>query len=443
VPDVALRLIAELTAAIGAAHTPRALVRAFATSLATTVPVQRVELAALTVALERAGEDWVPSTAGRSKRAVELAHGLWLVAERALPAELTAPAVRSALDQVVEMATRHVTVVQKLAERSRLAHVETRELRADLQRLEPTGAIVARSAAMRDTLERVRLVAAHPTTVLLTGESGTGKEVLAREIHRRSQRAHRAMLHVNCGAIAEHLVESELFGHERGAFTSADRTHVGLFERAHRGTLLLDEVGELPLAAQAKLLRVLQERTVRRVGGTAEISVDVRVIAATHRSLAEMVAARTFREDLMYRLDVFAIHVPPLRERVGDLAPLVHAIVGELAARLAIEPPPVTRTLLEALGAHTWPGNVRELANVLETALILGDRKALVIPRELVRAPRRAGFALAMRATIEEALRLTRGKIYGDDGAAARLALPPATLQSKMKKLGIDRRSFR
>jgi transcriptional regulator with GAF, ATPase, and Fis domain len=385
----------------------------------------------------------VTSDAPRPKRAVELAGGLWVVAERTLPTELMTPAARGALDQVVAMAARHVTVVQKLAERSRLAHIETRELRADLQRLEPTGAVVARSPAMRDAVERVRLVAMHPTTVLLTGESGTGKEVLARELHKRSPRGHRAMLHVNCGAIAEHLVESELFGHERGAFTGADRPHVGLFERAHRGTLLLDEIGELPLPAQAKLLRVLQERTIRRVGGTAQIDVDVRVIAATHRSLAEMVTAGTFREDLLYRLDVFAIRVPPLRERPGDLAPLVHAIVAELAGRLSIEPPPVTRTLLDALAAHTWPGNVRELANVLETALILGDRKALVIPRELVRTPRKPGFASAMRATIEETLRLTRGKIYGDDGAAARLGLPPATLQSKMKKLGIERRAFR
>jgi transcriptional regulator with GAF, ATPase, and Fis domain len=244
---------------------------------------------------------------------------------RELPDLFRTAAFRAVLGRIIETATRHMTVVQRVADLSRRAHVESRELRANLERLEPHSDVVARSPAMRDALERAHRVAAYPTTVLLTGESGSGKEVLAREIHRRSPRAHRAMLQLNCGAIPESLVESELFGHERGAFTGADRVHVGLFERAHRGTLFLDEVGELPLAAQVKLLRVLQERQIRRVGGTAVIDVDVRLIAATNRTLSEMVSDGTFREDLYYRLDVFAIRVPPLRERRADLAPLVSA----------------------------------------------------------------------------------------------------------------------
>jgi transcriptional regulator with GAF, ATPase, and Fis domain len=283
--------------------------------------------------------------------------------------------------------------------------------------------------------------------VLISGESGSGKEVLAREIHRRSPRAHRPILQLNCGAIPENLVESELFGHERGAFTGADRMHAGLFERAHRGTLFLDEVGELPLAAQVKLLRVLQERQVRRIGGTAQIDVDVRLIAATNRPLAKMVEDGTFREDLYYRLDVFAIRVPPLRERRGDLAPLVSTLVAQLADKLGLDPPPITRATLSKLDAHEWPGNVRELMNVLETALILGGGRSLELPEEFAkRATRdvaeRPRFESAVREAIEQSLRATRGKIYGTDGAAARLGLKPGTLQSKMRKLGIRREDF-
>jgi DNA-binding NtrC family response regulator len=221
-----------------------------------------------------------------------------------------------------------------------------------------------------------------------------------------------------------------------------------VFERADRGTLFLDEVGELPAAAQVKLLRVLQERQIRRVGGTAVIDVDVRLIAATNRNLGAMVSDGAFREDLYYRLDVFSIRVPPLRERRADLAPLVSALLAQLAHRLGTEPPPVTRALLTRFEAHDWPGNVRELMNVLETALILGGGKAWTLPEELARTSNRKlpdsgpRFEHAMRNTIEESLRATRGKIYGTGGAAARLGLKPGTLQSKMKKLGIRRDDF-
>jgi formate hydrogenlyase transcriptional activator len=201
---------------------------------------------------------------------------------------------RAVVSQAIETARSHVAVIERLAALSRRAHVEGRELRADLDRL-TSSSFVARSPAMRAVLERALVVARHPTTVLLTGESGTGKEVLSREIHRHSPRARRPLLQINCGAIPATLVESELFGHERGSFTGADRTHRGIFERADGGTLLLDEIGDLPKAAQAKLLRVLQERRIRRVGGTEPIDIDVRVIAATHRPLAALVEQGEFQ----------------------------------------------------------------------------------------------------------------------------------------------------
>lgn len=445
-----LRMLSAVLGAINDAHTPRALARAIAAGLAPYIPVRRLELRAIApiaiVELERG--DWRVVGSPADPRAITIAPGLAVTLGGRLREEYATVVFRDVLGRIVETAARHLDVVQRVATLSRRAHVASRELRADLQRLESATQIVARSTAMRDAVARAHLVAAHPTTVLITGESGSGKEVLAREIHGRSPRAHRPMMQLNCGAIPEHLVEGELFGHERGAFTGADRAHAGLFERAHRGTLFLDELGELPLQAQVKLLRVIQERRLRRVGGTAEIEVDVRLIAATNRPLAAMVANGSFREDLYYRLDVFAIRVPPLRERRGDLAPLVTALVAQLAEKLDIKPPPVTRTVLAKLDSHDWPGNVRELMNVLETALILGGGESLELPEELARrslrktVDTRPKFETAVREAIEESLRATRGKIYGSDGAAARLGLKPGTLQSKMRKLGIRREEY-
>jgi len=319
---------------------------------------------------------------------------------------------------------------------SRRAHGEARRLREEID-ARPSLQLVTKSAAMRCVVERVARVARYPTTVLLVGESGTGKEVIARELHRGSPRAQRPFVALDCGALPATLVESELFGHERGAFTGAESVHVGAFERAHRGTLLLDEVGELPPAAQATLLRVLQDRRVRRVGGETELAVDVRVIAATNRSLAEMVERGTFRSDLYYRLAVFAIAVPPLRERRDDLAALAAALLGELAGELAVAPLPLTRDRLAHLAAHDWPGNVRELRNVLETGLVLGELPELPVRRH-------GGHTLddTVRGAIEDALRASGGKLYGKRGAAARLGLPPTTLQSKLRKLGVRRDDF-
>jgi formate hydrogenlyase transcriptional activator len=442
-----LVVIADLLAALANTHTARAMVRAIATTLSNTLALKRVELRApapIAIAELVAGE-WRCIDSKPAPQARLIASGLAIIPRGALPAWFTTAEFRAALDQVVANAARHLETVQRVASLSRRAQVENRALREDLERLESPELIVARSTAMRSTLTRAALVARHSTTVLLTGESGSGKEVLAREIHHRSPRAHRPMLHVNCGAIPEGLVENELFGHERGAFTGAERTHVGVFERAHRGTLFLDEVGELPLAAQVKLLRVLQERQLRRVGGDAQIDVDVRLIAATNRSLVEMVAAGTFREDLFYRLDVFAIGVPPLRERKGDLAPLVVALTAQLAAKLDLPTPIVSRAVMSRLEAHEWPGNVRELMNVLEAGMILGRGRALEVPADLGRRHRNPTgpyFDATVRTTLEDSLRATHGKIYGPGGAAERLGLKPGTLQSKMRKLGIERSRF-
>ena len=446
--SAATRLIAELLQASAGVHSPRALVRAIAVVLGAHARLLRVELQhPLPAAIaERVGTEWRSAEAASTRRALTvIAPGLAVAAQGALPEVLTEHEVQRAIAGVMDMAARHLDVVQRLAHLSRKAQVSNRELRADLERADDPGAVVANSPRMRTALARIAQVARHPTTVLLLGESGSGKEVLARELHRRSPRAHRAMLQLNCAAIPEALIESELFGHERGAFTGAERAHAGVFERAHRSTLLLDEVGELSPAAQAKLLRVLQEGTIRRVGGETEVAIDVRLVAATHRSLADMVVAGTFREDLYYRLDVFSIEVPSLRDRSEDLAPLVDAIGRELATRMGATLPPISRGLLAKLAAHDWPGNVRELRNLLESALVLGGGTAFVLPevfprRSTARGPRK--FDAAVRDTIEEVLRATHGKLYGANGAAARLGMPPATLQSKMKKLGIERRRF-
>ncbi len=424
-----LAFLTELTAALADVHTERGLARAVESTLAKWCPGVRLSLGA-------------PSS---DPQHTELWPGLAVVTPpgRQLPELLADGDVRAALASILHVARRHLLVVQRVANLSRRAHVDRKELRRDLERLAPASPI-ARSHAMREVLARVTLVARHPTTVLLTGESGSGKEVIAHQLHRLSPRAHRPLVQINCGALPASLIESELFGHERGAFTGADRMHRGVFERADGGTLLLDEIGDLPLPAQVKLLRVIQERKVRRVGGTETVGVDVRLVAATNRDLAAMVREGGFREDLLYRLDVFSIRLPPLRERRDDLAPLVNAILDDLAARLGIAPPRVPRTVMDRLAAHDWPGNVRELANVLEAAAIVSADGVLTLPDHFATggARKARAFDASVRQVIEGALRAARGKIYGAGGAAERLGLKPGTLQSKMKKLGIERSRF-
>ena len=297
-----------------------------------------------------------------------------------------------------------------------------------------------RSPAMQVVLDLADRVARVDTTVLITGESGSGKERLARRVHEASPRAAGPFVAVNCGAIPETLLESELFGHRRGAFTGADRDRPGLFREAQRGTLLLDEVGDLPEAVQVKLLRVLQEREVRPLGADAAVPVDVRVLAATHRSLEAMVRAGGFREDLFYRLRVVELRVPPLRERREDLLEMARGLLRAAADRLGRRVDGFTPEAAERLLAHTWPGNVRELANAMEHALVLGDGPRLdvdALPPELRAAPPgppgRPGQSLAdlERAAILAALERHQGN---REAAAAELGIGVATLYRRLKR---------
>ncbi len=263
-----------------------------------------------------------------------------------------------------------ILTLRKAEEREQLRR-EVARLRKEVGQLTGTEGVVGSSAGMREVLELAHRVAPFPSTVLITGESGSGKEAIARAIHRASPRNGRAFVAVNCGAIPENLLESELFGHEKGAFTGADRAREGVFEEADGGTLFLDEIGELPLALQVKLLRAVQERTIRRVGGSGERAVDVRVLAATARDLIEEVKSGRFRDDLFYRINVVQIHVPPLRTRPEDIPLLAEHFLRMHARRLHIDAPDLPRTVLPILAAYPWPGNVRELENVLERALVL------------------------------------------------------------------------
>lgn len=381
-----------------------------------------------------------------------------LVGYAALALDHTEPALtpelKDAIANLLRVAWRHLLLVERVASLSRRAHVETQHLRSELQRVSDPEKLVTVSEASRRILSLVDLVAGHDTTVLLRGESGTGKEVIARRIHRLSARANRPFLRVNCGALPEGLLESTLFGHERGAFTGATTQHRGLFERSHGGTLLLDEVAELPPRAQAKLLRVLQEGEIERVGGESTYSVDVRLIAATHQPLEQMIERGTFRSDLYYRLNIFPISLPPLRERLADLPVLAETLLERLAQRHGRLPPRFSPEVIDRLLRHSWPGNVRELENLLERALILTPgRDPLVLPSEFAAtagphstqvAKGEAVLRLddALRQAIERALQASHGQIYGDEGAAARLGVKPTTLQSKMRKLGIKRSRF-
>jgi PAS domain S-box-containing protein len=309
--------------------------------------------------------------------------------------------------------------------------------------------IVGGSAALLAVLDNVSRVAPTDSTVLITGETGTGKELVARAIHSASKRKDRPLIKVNCAALPAGLVESELFGHEKGAFTGAIARRIGRFELAQGGTIFLDEIGELPPETQAKLLRVLQERELERVGGSSPIKVNVRVLAATNRDLLAAVRDRTFREDLYYRLNVFPVHLPPLRQRPEDVPLLVHFLVNRFAARIGRRIDSISRETLERLAAYPWPGNVRELENVLERAVILARGPILEIGADVLAVPPVpvADQSAPPAGTLEEmerrhiaaALRDSGGVIDGPRGAARVLGLHPNTLRSRMKKLGISR----
>jgi formate hydrogenlyase transcriptional activator len=310
--------------------------------------------------------------------------------------------------------------------------------------------IIGTSSALQPVLARIAKVARSQSTVMITGETGTGKELVARAIHRRSARGDRAFIGLNCSAVPRELIASELFGHEKGAFTGATQRRIGRFELAHGGTLFLDEVGELSMDIQVALLRVLQEREVERIGGNTPIRVDVRVIAATNRDLKAAIDAGTFRADLSYRLNVFPIVVPPLRERADDIPLLVEYFVDRYARQAGKSIRRINKRTLAQLQAYPWPGNVRELQNVVERSVIVCDTDEFIVDEswlyvggEPVIGPLPNTMAAHERAVIEETLRATGGRVAGAGGAAARLMIPRSTLESKIRSLGINKNRFR
>jgi formate hydrogenlyase transcriptional activator len=320
-------------------------------------------------------------------------------------------------------------------------------LREEIDRSSMFEEIVGSCKPMREVLKHVEKVAASDSTVLILGETGTGKELIARALHRRSKRATRAFVRVNCAAIPQSLIASELFGHEKGAFTGALQRRVGRFEAADGGTLFLDEIGDLPMETQIALLRVLQEKEFERVGSNHPISVDVRLIAATNRDLPAAVAAGTFRQDLFYRLNVFPIAVPPLRERAEDIPLLVEYFVGRFARGAGKNIHHIGKDTQEQLKAYRWPGNIRELQNVVERAVILSEGDTFVVDESWLKlesadsSPHEGLSALAEHEAemIESALAESHGRISGPAGAAAKLGIPRQTLESKIRRLGIDK----
>jgi PAS domain S-box-containing protein len=324
-------------------------------------------------------------------------------------------------------------------------------LREEIDKTSMFEEIVGGSPALTAVLSHVSKVASSDSTVLITGETGTGKELVARAIHRRSRRASRAFVAVNCAAIPRDLIASELFGHEKGAFTGALQRRLGRFELADGGTIFLDEVGELAPDTQVALLRVLQEREFERVGGQRSIRVDVRVIAATNRDLTEAVTDGTFRQDLFYRLNVFPLEMPPLRERQEDIAVLVEYFIDRYARKAGKTLRRVSKRTLDRLKSYPWPGNVRELQNVIERSVIVSDTDEFTVDESWVSTrpavESRIGMSGALasheKALIEDALRATEGRVFGPSGAAARLGIPRSTLESRIRTLKINKSRFR
>ncbi len=357
------------------------------------------------------------------------------------------------LAEPLRVALGHDRLIDDLARRREAAEADARALRARVPPEELNEFIVGEDGGLRDVMTLVDQVAPTDVPVLILGETGSGKEVVARAVHNRSSRRDGPFLKVNCGAIPTELVDSELFGHEKGSFTGAVGTRRGWFERADGGTLFLDELGELPAAAQVRLLRVLQDGEFERVGGQRALRVSLRIIAATHRNMREMLHGGSFREDLWYRLSVFPVRLPPLRERIDDIEPLARHFAAHAGQRLYTRPLSPTHEDVSLLRGYPWPGNVRELAAVIDRAAILGYGRRLEIASALgvsaPPAPRSARpmdtvtLAEANREAIEVALRRTRGRIEGAKGAAASLGINPHTLRARMRKLGIDWARYR
>jgi formate hydrogenlyase transcriptional activator len=326
-------------------------------------------------------------------------------------------------------------------------------LRAQIERDSMYEDIVGSSAPLRKVLSQISKVAPSDSTVLILGETGTGKELVARAIHKRSSRASRAFIAVNCAAIAPSLIASELFGHEKGAFTGATQRRLGRFEAANGGTIFLDEIGDLPQETQIALLRVLQQREIERVGSDRSIPVDVRIVAATHRDLDALISEGRFRQDLFYRLNVFPMHMPSLRERSADVPLLVEYFVARFGSKAGKKFHTLDKRTLKLLQAYEWPGNVRELQNVIERAVILSDPDSLVVDETwLTQKPPQSSLPTAAlsdalikqeKTMIEAALAESGGRVSGPAGAAAKLGLPTRTLDSKIKRLRIDKYRFK
>jgi PAS domain S-box-containing protein len=325
-------------------------------------------------------------------------------------------------------------------------------LREEVDKISMFEEIVGESPALQAVLARVARVAPTDSTVLVTGETGTGKELIARAIHKRSQRSSRAFVTVNCAAIPPTLIASELFGHERGAFTGALQRRLGRFELAEGGTIFLDEIGELPPETQIALLRVLQEREFERVGGGQPIRTDVRVITATNRDLEASIAAGTFRKDLFYRLNVFPIQIPPLRERKEDVATLVEYFIHRYSRKAGKKIGTIEKKTLELLKSYAWPGNIRELQNIIERSVIVCDEGPFSVDPSWISLessstqmtrPFARKSAAQEREAIETALAAAGGYVSGPEGAAARLGMPASTLESKIKSLKINKYRFK
>jgi len=342
--------------------------------------------------------------------------------------------------------TRSNSRAQTIAPRSNDVNVDLR-LDEEIRNEAGFEGIVGQSSALRQVLRLIETVATGDSTVLLLGETGTGKELIARAIHNRSPRKERNFVKLNCAAIPTGLLESELFGHERGAFTGAIALKVGRLELADRGSLFLDEIGDIPVELQPKLLRVLQEREFERLGSTRTQKVDVRVVAATHRNLEEMIVEKQFRSDLYYRLNVFPISIPPLRERPGDIPQLVWHFVQRASRKMNKAIDTIPCETIDALTEYSWPGNIRELENVIERAVILSAGSVLRVPIRDLHTRIAPGHNHGRSQTLEEVerrhivttLKETRWVLSGPRGAATRLGLNRATLYFRMKKLGIVR----
>jgi formate hydrogenlyase transcriptional activator len=361
------------------------------------------------------------------------------------PAEL---AILKDVSRALSIATANALANEEIRKLREQVEAENISLREQLGQAPWFEEILAHSAELKRALDTVEQVASTDATVLVTGETGTGKELIARAIHRRSPRARGPLVKVNCAAIPPTLLASELFGHERGAFSGAVERRKGRFEQAHGGTLFLDEIGELPQEMQVLLLRVLQEREFERLGGTQTLQVDVRLVAATNRDLAEDVRSGRFRSDLYYRLNVFPVHVPPLRDRAEDIPPLVAHFAEKYGQKFGRKISRVERKTMDLLQAHRWPGNVRELENAVERAVILSRNGVLSIDAAMLPVAESETVArdpaeTEERGAIESALSASRGKISGETGAAKKVGIPASTLEFRIKKLGIDKLRYR